>query len=536
MLGHSSPLLQDSVNACQTWTGEASVLGSSQPAHEATCQSRTSSERDGGAAGDPGGGAARAAGGAREREGRAGGLDVELAGDGVWGGGRHRRASFLVDLTLSSEFVDIAEIGARPPMSAPAVPSPTVTDLDALLRAVGEGAAERERDRDPTVRRGAPDRPTPGLGALRVPVADGGPGGSLRELFDVVIRLAEADPNVAQSLRAHFHFVEGRRAAADAGERDPLVPRGARRPPVRQRDGRAHDARPVRVRDDAHPAGGRRRVRAARDEVLLDGQPLRRPRGRRRGAARRRDGRRRGARRPRGRRARGRLGRDGPAAHRERDVALRRTSRSRDDEVLPSPINAGSSAPRGAFLQLYLVAVAAGVAGETAADAAALVATADAHVQPRVAAERPATTRCVQQVVGEIDAAAFAARVRRARRGRRARRRGGERAGPRRGARGGAAGGARAGRRLRAGPAGGRAAVRRRRRVGDRPRAQPRPPLAQRPHARLAQPGDVQGEGDRRPARSTASRCPRTASSRPEDPLILGKLYGVSTPRLARLG
>src|SRR5215207_7415078 len=106
------------------------------------------------------------------------------------------------------------------PMSAPALP---LTDLDDLLRAVADGAAERERDRIPphdVVRLiGAS-----GLGALRVPVADGGPGASLRELFDVVIRLAEADPNVAQSLRAHFHFVEGRRAAADPRERTRWYP------------------------------------------------------------------------------------------------------------------------------------------------------------------------------------------------------------------------------------------------------------------------------------------------------------------------
>ncbi|MEU4489112.1 acyl-CoA dehydrogenase family protein [Streptomyces purpurascens] len=47
-----------------------------------------------------------------------------------------------------------------------------------------------------------------GLGALRVPREHGGAGGSLVELFRLVIDLAEADSNVAQALRPHFGFVE----------------------------------------------------------------------------------------------------------------------------------------------------------------------------------------------------------------------------------------------------------------------------------------------------------------------------------------
>src|SRR4029078_3469589 len=60
--------------------------------------------------------------------------------------------------------------------------------------------------------------------ALRVPVAYGGPGASLRDLFDVVIRLAAADSTVAQSLRAPFQLVEGRGAAADEAERARWLP------------------------------------------------------------------------------------------------------------------------------------------------------------------------------------------------------------------------------------------------------------------------------------------------------------------------
>lgn len=46
------------------------------------------------------------------------------------------------------------------------------------------------------------------LGAIRIPVESGGAGVSLRQLFDVIIQLAEADADVAHILRPHFIFVE----------------------------------------------------------------------------------------------------------------------------------------------------------------------------------------------------------------------------------------------------------------------------------------------------------------------------------------
>lgn len=46
------------------------------------------------------------------------------------------------------------------------------------------------------------------LGALRLPVELGGGGASIHDLFKAVIRLAEADPDAAHSLRFHFFFVE----------------------------------------------------------------------------------------------------------------------------------------------------------------------------------------------------------------------------------------------------------------------------------------------------------------------------------------
>lgn len=55
-----------------------------------------------------------------------------------------------------------------------------------------------------------------GFGALRVPVAHGGLGASLPQLFGLLIKLGEADSNLPQIVRAHFGFVEGRLSSRDA--------------------------------------------------------------------------------------------------------------------------------------------------------------------------------------------------------------------------------------------------------------------------------------------------------------------------------
>lgn len=47
-----------------------------------------------------------------------------------------------------------------------------------------------------------------GFTTLRLPEAEGGFGASLPELFNLLIELAEADPNVTNALRAHFGFTE----------------------------------------------------------------------------------------------------------------------------------------------------------------------------------------------------------------------------------------------------------------------------------------------------------------------------------------
>jgi alkylation response protein AidB-like acyl-CoA dehydrogenase len=58
------------------------------------------------------------------------------------------------------------------------------------------------------------------LGALRLPIERGGGGASIRELFEVIIKLAEADSDVAHSLRAHYSFVESLLIAPRDEQRD----------------------------------------------------------------------------------------------------------------------------------------------------------------------------------------------------------------------------------------------------------------------------------------------------------------------------
>jgi alkylation response protein AidB-like acyl-CoA dehydrogenase len=80
-------------------------------------------------------------------------------------------------------------------------------ELAALLAFIGEGASDRDRERAlpyaviDAIREAR-------LGALRVEAEAGGGGATNRELFETVIQLGDADPNVAHILRNHFTFVE----------------------------------------------------------------------------------------------------------------------------------------------------------------------------------------------------------------------------------------------------------------------------------------------------------------------------------------
>lgn len=63
------------------------------------------------------------------------------------------------------------------------------------------------------------------LGALRVPLAEGGGGATIREFFSMLLDLAAADSDVAQILRAHFWFTEERLRGRDQALRKRWVDR-----------------------------------------------------------------------------------------------------------------------------------------------------------------------------------------------------------------------------------------------------------------------------------------------------------------------
>lgn len=95
---------------------------------------------------------------------------------------------------------------------------PGSKELQALLARIAEGANERERDRIAPYEQIQWIKEA-GLGRLRIPVAEGGAGASLRELFKVLIDLSAADSNVAHILRAHYWFVEQQLQSAHAESR-----------------------------------------------------------------------------------------------------------------------------------------------------------------------------------------------------------------------------------------------------------------------------------------------------------------------------
>ena len=88
-----------------------------------------------------------------------------------------------------------------------------------IFARIAEGAVERERSRSLPYAQ-VQWLKEAGFGAVRVPVAHGGAGASVPQLFRLLIELAEADSNVPQSLRGHFAFVEDRLNAPPSPERD----------------------------------------------------------------------------------------------------------------------------------------------------------------------------------------------------------------------------------------------------------------------------------------------------------------------------
>ncbi|EMR07296.1 crotonobetainyl-CoA dehydrogenase [Bhargavaea cecembensis DSE10] len=61
------------------------------------------------------------------------------------------------------------------------------------------------------------------LGAIQLPENEGGTGASFVDLFKTIIRVAEADPDVAHILRSHFLFVESLLQAPDTALKERML-------------------------------------------------------------------------------------------------------------------------------------------------------------------------------------------------------------------------------------------------------------------------------------------------------------------------
>ena len=77
-----------------------------------------------------------------------------------------------------------------------------------LAGEIAKGAARRDLERELPVEAFRLFKEA-GLGALRVPVALGGPGGSVADYIETIMAIGAADSNVAHALRSHFNFTEG---------------------------------------------------------------------------------------------------------------------------------------------------------------------------------------------------------------------------------------------------------------------------------------------------------------------------------------
>jgi alkylation response protein AidB-like acyl-CoA dehydrogenase len=95
---------------------------------------------------------------------------------------------------------------------------PNSPELEVLLDRIAAGAETREREFTPPFEAIGWIKQA-GLGRLRIPVEEGGGGASVREFFDTLIALAEADSNVAHILRTHFWFVEQQLTTSDSEAR-----------------------------------------------------------------------------------------------------------------------------------------------------------------------------------------------------------------------------------------------------------------------------------------------------------------------------
>lgn len=107
-------------------------------------------------------------------------------------------------MTLRLETTDQAEAAAAPLGGSPEDRLARLPEVVAELR-----RADAEAERERVLQYWAIERlRRTGVLGLRVPVRYGGPGGSVRDVTDGVIQIARGSSNVAQALRAHFGFSE----------------------------------------------------------------------------------------------------------------------------------------------------------------------------------------------------------------------------------------------------------------------------------------------------------------------------------------
>ena len=85
--------------------------------------------------------------------------------------------------------------------------SALLAKLPALTAEIAKEAARRDLERELPFEAFRLFKES-GLGALRIPVALGGPGGSISDLIEMIMAIGAADTNVAHALRSHFNFTE----------------------------------------------------------------------------------------------------------------------------------------------------------------------------------------------------------------------------------------------------------------------------------------------------------------------------------------
>jgi alkylation response protein AidB-like acyl-CoA dehydrogenase len=292
--------------------------------------------------------------------------------------------------------------------STPAI-RPGSDELTALLARIAAGAEERERQLK------APFEvigwiKEAGLGRLRIPVEEGGGGASVRELFATLIALAEADSNVAHILRTHYWFVEQQLASPEPDDRArgiALLNSGA----LVGNGFSEQSKRPVGLYFDTaftHDPSGGYRLNGAKyystGTLYSDYTQI---------WAAAPDGRIAGAVIP--------IDREGVTIENDWDGFGQRmtaTGTTRlsnvyvaEDEYFDLGEPDGPQPPSyyGAFLQLYLQAVTAGVLRSVRNDAVALAKRRARNFSHATPPQAPSDDRQVLQVVGEIAAEAFAA-------------------------------------------------------------------------------------------------------------------------------